>query len=239
MPPIARTQPLPDAVYSALSAQILRGELAPGDALPSERLLADEYGVNRHAIREAMKRLQQAGLVRVSHGGATRVLDWRASGGLDLLTQLAGPGDALDPSWCVRRWRCASASAPTRPAAAPAAPPPRWWRRCARSRPSEPEGDDQAADVYEQLWALIVAGADNLAYQLALNSLLAASAPFDLRGLSLPEARDREALTTLVEAIASGDGDAAELTARDLLERTLSRSAAPASAGLAPQEGAP
>ena len=68
---VARTQPLPDAVYSALSAQILRGELRPGDALPSERLLAEEFAVNRHAIREAMKRLQQAGLVRVSHGGAT------------------------------------------------------------------------------------------------------------------------------------------------------------------------
>ena len=70
------------------------------------------------------------------------------------------------------------------------------------------------------LWGLIVAGADNLAYQLALNSLLAASAPFDLRGRSLPEARDRDALAALVEAIAAGDGDTAEATARDLLERT-------------------
>ncbi len=239
MPPIARTQPLPDAVYSALSAQILRGELAPGDALPSERLLADEYGVNRHAIREAMKRLQQAGLVRVSHGGATRVLDWRASGGLDLLTQLAGPGDALGPELvrsALEMRLCIGADAARRCASRAPAPLVAQMRALAAG---EPEGDDQAADVYEQLWALIVAGADNLAYQLALNSLLAASAPFDLRGLSLPEARDREALTTLVEAIASGDADAAELTARDLLERTLSRSAAPASAGLAPQEGAP
>ena len=85
---------------------------------------------------------------------------------------------------------------------------------------AEPAGDEDAADAYEHLWGLIVAGADNLAYQLALNSLLAASAPFDLRGRSLPEARDRDALQTLVDAIATGDGDTAEATARDLLERT-------------------
>lgn len=219
MPPLARTQPLPDAVYSALSAQILRGELQPGDALPSERLLAEDYAVNRHAIREAMKRLQQAGLVRVSHGGATRVLDWRATGGLDLLTQLSdsgGLGPELVRSTLEMRLSIGADAA----------------RRCAQRAPAslmelmravvaaEPAGDEDAADAYEHLWGLIIAGADNLAYRLALNSLLAASAPFDLRGLSLPEARDRTALTTLVEAIASGDADTAESTARDLLERT-------------------
>ena len=219
MPPVARTQPLPDAVYSAVSAQILRGELRPGDALPSERLLAEEYEVNRHAIREAMKRLQQAGLVRVSHGGATRVLDWRATGGLDLLTQLSD-SDGLGPE-LVR-----SALEMRLSIGADAA------RRCAQRAPAplvelmravvapEPAGDGDAADAYEHLWGLIIAGADNLAYQLALNSLLGASQAFDLRGRSLPEARDRETLVALVEAIAGGDADTAESIARDLLERT-------------------
>jgi len=224
-------------VYSALSAQILRGELQPGDALPSERLLAEDYEVNRHAIREAMKRLQQAGLVRVSHGGATRVLDWRATGGLDLLTQLGGSGgpapelvrSALEMRLCIgtdAAHRCAQ-RAP--------APLVAEMRELVAA---EPARDEQAADSYERLWALIVGGADNLAYQLALNSLLAASQPFDLRGRSLPEARDRETLVALVEAIAAGDADTAESIARDLLERTA-RSADRASAGRAPQEGSP
>lgn len=214
MPPVARSQPLPDAVYATLSDRILRGDLAPGDALPSERMLAEDYGVNRHAIREAMKRLQQAGLVRVSHGGATRVLDWRATGGLDLLTQLDGPElvrSAVEMRLCI---------------GADAA------RRCAERAPAgvvdqlralaaaEPAGDEEAADAYEHLWGLIVAGADNLAYQLALNSLLGASAAFDLRGRSLPEAQDRGAIQALVDAIASADPDAAEDAARNLLERT-------------------
>ena len=214
MPPLARTQPLPDAVFAALSDQILSGELGPGDALPSERLLAEEYEVNRHAIREAMKRLQQAGLVRVTHGGPTRVLDWRMTGGLDLLTRLGGQElirSALEMRLCIgtdAARRCADRA------------PASLIEQMESLVAAEPVGDEDAADAYEHLWGLIVLGADNLAYQLALNSLLAASSPFDLRGRSLPEARDRDALRELVDAIAAGDGQTAEALARDLLERT-------------------
>jgi DNA-binding FadR family transcriptional regulator len=219
VPPLARTQPLPDAVYASLSGQILDGSLAPGEALPSERLLSEEYGVNRHAIREAMKRLQQAGLVRVSHGGATRVLDWRTTGGLDLLAQVGRAG-RLGPE-LVR-----SALEMRLSIGADAA------RRCAQRAPAslvaelrdlvaEPASNDgQAADAYERLWALIVAGSDNLAYRLALNSLIADSGAFELRTRSLPEALDHTAIAELVEAIATGDADAAETIARDLLGRT-------------------
>jgi GntR family transcriptional regulator, transcriptional repressor for pyruvate dehydrogenase complex len=238
VPPLARTQPLPDAVYASLSGQILSGALAPGDPLPSERLLSEEYEVNRHAIREAMKRLQQAGLVRVSHGGATRVLDWRATGGLDLLTQLGasgGLGPELVRSALEMRLSIGADCA----------------RRCAQRAPAalveqmraltaeQPTGDEQAADAYERLWGLIVLGADNLAYRLALNSLLAASAPFDLRGRSLPEAHDRDAIAELVDAIADGRSEEAESAARDLLERTQARSAAGSSIRRAPEEGSP
>src|SRR3954462_734358 len=77
-----------DRVHERLRRDILDGRLAPGDPVPSERVLAEELGVNRHAVREALKRLQQAGLVRISQGGATRVQDWRDAGGLDVLLDL-------------------------------------------------------------------------------------------------------------------------------------------------------
>ena len=219
MPPVARTQPLPDAVYSALSAQILRGELRAGDALPSERLLAEEFAVNRHAIREAMKRLQQAGLVRVSHGGATRagLARHRRTRPADPAGRAGRrPGPELVRSALEMRL-CIGTDAARRCADRAPAPVIEQMQAVVAA---EPENDDEAADAYEHLWGLIVLGADNLAYQLALNSLLAASAPFDLRGRSLPEARDRDALHTLVDAIATGDGDTAESTARDLLGST-------------------
>ncbi|MEA2125831.1 MAG: GntR family transcriptional regulator, transcriptional repressor for pyruvate dehydrogenase complex, partial [Solirubrobacteraceae bacterium] len=86
-----------EAVHEALLADVLAGRLAPGDALPGERALSEAFAVNRHAVREALKRLQQAGLVTVAQGGATRVSDWRRTAGLDLLTSLAaaGPGPEL------------------------------------------------------------------------------------------------------------------------------------------------
>lgn len=68
-----------ERVHAALRDEILGGALAPGAAVPSERALAKRFGVHRQSVREALKRLEQAGLVRISHGGATRVLDWRDS----------------------------------------------------------------------------------------------------------------------------------------------------------------
>ncbi|MCW3013405.1 MAG: FadR family transcriptional regulator, partial [Solirubrobacterales bacterium] len=85
--------PVSTTVYDVLRADILGGRLAPGDGIPSERTLSERFAVNRHAVREAVKRLQQAGLVQVSHGGATRVLDWRIHGGLELLMDLPAAGD--------------------------------------------------------------------------------------------------------------------------------------------------
>src|ERR1700742_3689989 len=73
-------------VYEHLRGAILAGD--HGDQLPSERRLSEELNAGRHAVREALKRLQQSGLIRISQGGATRVRDWRREGGLDLLLEL-------------------------------------------------------------------------------------------------------------------------------------------------------
>ncbi|MCW3041651.1 MAG: regulatory protein GntR, partial [Solirubrobacterales bacterium] len=65
--------PVSATVYDALRADILGGRLPVDARLPSERTLSDAHAVNRHAVREAVKRLQQSGLVQVTQGGATRV----------------------------------------------------------------------------------------------------------------------------------------------------------------------
>jgi GntR family transcriptional repressor for pyruvate dehydrogenase complex len=56
-----------------LEQQILSGQLAPGDQLPSERKLSDEWDVSRSVVREAINRLASLGLVRSVHGSGTRV----------------------------------------------------------------------------------------------------------------------------------------------------------------------
>jgi GntR family transcriptional repressor for pyruvate dehydrogenase complex len=85
--PILR-QPLSDALYVQLKGKIINGELKPGSKLPSERVLSEESGVNRGAVREAIKRLQQAGLVAVHQGGKHEVLNYRQEAGLELLSSL-------------------------------------------------------------------------------------------------------------------------------------------------------
>lgn len=79
---------LSDQVFEQLRSKILGKELGSGDELPSERELSETLGVNRGAVREAIKRLQQARLVRVRHGGATVVEDFELRAGLELLPSL-------------------------------------------------------------------------------------------------------------------------------------------------------
>lgn len=50
-----------------------RGIYAPGERLPSEHTLAEQYGVNRHTIRRSLSTLGQLGLVRSTRGSGTFV----------------------------------------------------------------------------------------------------------------------------------------------------------------------
>ena len=47
---------------------MVRGELKPGDKLPSERELAERFGVGRPTVREAIRTLSLMGLVEVGRG---------------------------------------------------------------------------------------------------------------------------------------------------------------------------
>jgi GntR family transcriptional regulator, transcriptional repressor for pyruvate dehydrogenase complex len=74
---------VPDDVFDRLREAIMSGRYRPGDRLPSQRALAADLGVNMASVREALGRLEQLRLLEVRHGSATRVLDWRRSGGLE------------------------------------------------------------------------------------------------------------------------------------------------------------
>jgi GntR family transcriptional repressor for pyruvate dehydrogenase complex len=63
-----------EEVARTLAEAIAGGQYAPGEFLPTEQALADEYGASRNVIREALKVLTTRGLVEVLHGSGTRVL---------------------------------------------------------------------------------------------------------------------------------------------------------------------
>ena len=224
--PIAR-RPVSEAVFDQLRAAILSGGYAAGDPLPAERLLAEAFAVNRHAVREALKRLQQAGLVEVRHGGATRVRDWRTDGSLDLLAHVpfagergAGP-ELLRSVVEARRWIGIDVArlAATRASASQLT----TLRRYAQDGADPREDLATLSARYEDLWRAVVEACDNLAYLLAYNSLLAAGAAAhdESQKVFEPEARDLAAHAELVDAIAAGDGERAALLADDLLSRSL------------------
>src|SRR3954452_12017860 len=85
-----------DRVFAQLLEGLLSGRYAAGEKLPTQRALAADLGVTMSSVREALKRLEQMGLVDVRHGSAMRVRDWREHGGLDVLTHLLFRGGSLD-----------------------------------------------------------------------------------------------------------------------------------------------
>ncbi|NJL94285.1 MAG: FadR family transcriptional regulator [Anaerolineae bacterium] len=63
-----KRETLADQVTQGLVAWIDQQNLAPGDALPSEAQLAEDFGVSRPVIREALKTLQGEGIIEVITG---------------------------------------------------------------------------------------------------------------------------------------------------------------------------
>lgn len=214
--PVARRS-VSDGAFVQLRRAIVHGTLPTGALLPAERDLAAAFEVNRHAVREAVKRLQQAGLVEVVHGGGTRVLDLRHSGGLDLLPHLIEGGQAPAPLLRagLEMRRCVGVEA-ARLAA---------WRADDAARAAI----SAAADAYDRpdadraFWAAVVDAADNIAFRLAFNTLLQAiDSHAELMGsLLAAERRDAAAHQALAAAIVAGDADRAVGLADGLLSRAL------------------
>ncbi|HLO01534.1 MAG TPA: GntR family transcriptional regulator, partial [Symbiobacteriaceae bacterium] len=69
-PPMERTVPLP--LYYQIKQDLLEsmesGRLQPGDRLPSERELTEQYGVSRMTVRQAIGHLEQEGFIRREQG---------------------------------------------------------------------------------------------------------------------------------------------------------------------------
>jgi len=89
---------LPDEVADRIRAKILKGTLEPGDRLPSERELAEELGVNRGSVREALKKLEQLRLVSIQQGSGIRVCKLEEAS-FDLVREIIREEGELNTSW--------------------------------------------------------------------------------------------------------------------------------------------
>jgi GntR family transcriptional repressor for pyruvate dehydrogenase complex len=81
-------QRVAEEIVQQLRSLILRGVYGIGDKLPPERKLAEDLGVNRASLREAIKSLEQIGLVKTRQGDGTRVLPFMETAGVELVSHL-------------------------------------------------------------------------------------------------------------------------------------------------------
>lgn len=90
---VKREQSLSDKVSDTLLESILSRRLQPGDRLPTERILGEQFGVSRTVIREAVRSLVAKGVIEVRSGSGLRVAAVEAAAVSDFMSMfLRGQG---------------------------------------------------------------------------------------------------------------------------------------------------
>jgi DNA-binding FadR family transcriptional regulator len=79
------TQTTSREITLRLLREFSSGTFAAGTRLPSERRLAEDFGVSRNVMREALKRLEALGLVTIRQGAGIFVEDFQMTAGPELI----------------------------------------------------------------------------------------------------------------------------------------------------------
>jgi DNA-binding FadR family transcriptional regulator len=213
---------LPDEVFEQLLSEIVSGRYPPEATVASERQLSETLGVNRHVVREAIKRLEQVGLVRVTQGGRTTVLDFHETAGLDLLALVAEHAEAAEallPLLAAALEMRAGIGVDLARLCAERASRKVGKDLLEISQKLAATGREELLELDRRFWQRVLDGVGNLAYQLAFNSLI--RAVHARRELSVPwleqELRRSDYRRPIAVAIAAGDADAAASAARTAL----------------------
>ncbi len=219
--PHGEQQTASQAIAAALTRRVVAGRLEPGTKLPTERDLAQEFGVARHIVREALKRLEAVGLVRIRQGSGIFVQSLQLSGGIELFDVLLAREDGsvdLDLLREILEFREHTICAVVRLAAQRRTPEEMQAIRdaLARRNQTDAEGLEQATIG---LFGLIASASHNRIYELVSNTTghafmkLRAWVDIPLMGLE----QTRLTVERVVEAIDQQDPDLADrLVARYL-----------------------
>jgi GntR family transcriptional regulator, transcriptional repressor for pyruvate dehydrogenase complex len=104
--PIHDNRALSEKIISQISDALVGGQLKPGDRLPPERELAEQFGVSRTVIRDAIKTLVGRGILHVKHGAGIFVatLEENMTGRLGALSSsLPAQGAGLRDLFEIRK----------------------------------------------------------------------------------------------------------------------------------------
>ena len=213
-------QSLSEAVYDQLRARILNREIEAGSQLPSERILCEMLGVNRGAVREGIKRLQQAGLVQVRHGGATLVLDYEQEAGLEMLPALMVDEEGnmkVEVARGIISLRQNLAPEVAKSAARQSQEKTAAQLDALLADMHQTDDTSELQDLVFEYWNVVVNGSGNIAYKLAFNSMRKTYKKiWGLLTQTLAEEfRDTERLAKLAAAIRNGQEDEAHRLANE------------------------
>lgn len=224
-----KNKSLGERLYDELSRDIIRGRIAPGANLLPERKLAESRGLNRGAVREAMKRLQQMRLIHTVHGGGNRVEEWRQVAGLELLPELLVSDSGL-PDFSMLRALLEMRASLGVDAARLAA------RRADAGQVEElqaiiehmarrPNDIEFLQLEVQRFWAGLVRAAGNQVYVMAFNSLDLCWQRYGahLRHLLSDELRALGEYRAVVRACQRKDPEAAAKHARQLVQMAASQ----------------
>jgi GntR family transcriptional regulator, transcriptional repressor for pyruvate dehydrogenase complex len=219
---------LADQVFEQLAREIVVGRYPAASSLPAERTLASVFGVNRHVVREGLKRLEQIGLLKISQGGGTKVLDFKRHAGLDLLALMAehatGGRDVAAVWVSVLEMRAAIAADIARLCAERASPSIKEELVAIAKQMHATDANAQLHLLEVRFWERAVEGAGNLAYRLAFNSLIKSA---QAMGTAAEEWAARELRANgyrdaIASAILQGDAPRAEAETRDAMRKAVS-----------------
>lgn len=213
---------VPQDVFDQIVTEVLSGDMQPGEALPSERKLAEVLGVSRPAVREALKRLTAAGLVDIRQGDATTVRDFRRHAGLDLLPQLVMRGGEVDVAVVRSILETRLHNGPKVAELAALRGGAHTADELSTTIADLAADHDPVARQRHALlfWDQVVDGADSIAFRLMYNTLRATYEPaLDALAVMMADEVGRiDAYHAVAQAIRAGDPERARSAAHDLLE---------------------
>ena len=219
-----------DSIYEQLRDAIIGDSLGAGELLPPERELAQQAGVNRQAVREALQRLRQMHLVDIVHGGGARVRDWRMSADISLLPEVVTTADGTlqaKHALSLTHLRVALGTDIARLAARKVTTERTMNLRNALAALRTHYGvgavESRAVVIaIEDLWTVLAEMSDNVAYRLTNTAMRVAALEYlqIVPATIMPIPEQVEMYERLVDAVLARDEQAAVTTARAVLDAT-------------------
>jgi DNA-binding FadR family transcriptional regulator len=174
-----------------------------------------------------LKRLEQIGLLKISQGGGTKVLDFKRHAGLDLLALMAehatGGRDVATVWVAVLEMRAAIAADIARLCAERAPQSLKEELVAITGEMRKATGGAQLLRLEVRFWDRAVEGAQNLAYRLAFNSLIKSAQAMGTQAeeWAAGELRANDYRAEIAKAIAVGDAPRAEAETRQSMRTAV------------------